>query len=90
MVTLHKTVNLEIKGSASFSPPPAPLAVGSSPVLSVADGGTGQVNVTCESDGWSPQPTLTWRNRNNSDISNKSHPSEIGKCSNALVMTCTV
>ncbi|XP_048094700.1 butyrophilin-like protein 2 isoform X1 [Alosa alosa] len=38
-------------------------AMGTPPILSVSDGGSGQVNFTCESEGWSPQPTLTWRNR---------------------------
>ncbi|XP_062373667.1 butyrophilin subfamily 2 member A1-like isoform X2 [Sardina pilchardus] len=49
--------------------------MGSPPVLSVTDGGSGQVNVTCVSDGWSPQPTLTWRNRGGSEISSQNHHS---------------
>uniref|UniRef100_A0A4W5LQD0 Ig-like domain-containing protein n=1 Tax=Hucho hucho TaxID=62062 RepID=A0A4W5LQD0_9TELE len=45
---------------------------GSEPVLSVAKarGGGGQVNVICSSDGWSPQPTLTWRNKEGTEIRN--------------------
>ncbi|XP_062400881.1 butyrophilin subfamily 1 member A1-like [Sardina pilchardus] len=30
--------------------------------------GGGQVNVTCESDGWSPEPTVTWRDREGTEI----------------------
>ncbi|XP_029605869.1 butyrophilin subfamily 3 member A1-like [Salmo trutta] len=43
---------------------------GSEPVLSVAEarGGGGQVNITCSSEGWSPQPTLTWRNKDGTEI----------------------
>ncbi|KAL2078681.1 hypothetical protein ACEWY4_026366 [Coilia grayii] len=43
-------------------------AMGSPPVLSVTDGGSGEVNVTCVSHGWSPQPSLTWRNSNHREI----------------------
>ncbi|KAL2096886.1 hypothetical protein ACEWY4_006093 [Coilia grayii] len=34
--------------------------VGSIPVLSASSVDEKQVNVTCMSEGWSPQPTLTW------------------------------
>ncbi|XP_023992335.1 butyrophilin subfamily 1 member A1-like isoform X1 [Salvelinus sp. IW2-2015] len=45
---------------------------GSEPVLSVAEArGGGQVNVTCSSEGWSPQPTLTWRNKEGTEIRNE-------------------
>ncbi|XP_014050922.1 butyrophilin subfamily 2 member A2 isoform X3 [Salmo salar] len=44
---------------------------GSAPVLSVASGGGGQVNVTCSSEGWSPQPKLTWRNKEGTEIKNE-------------------
>ncbi|XP_020352709.1 butyrophilin subfamily 3 member A1 [Oncorhynchus kisutch] len=46
---------------------------GSEPVLSVAEarGGGGQVNVTCSSEGWSPQPKLTWRNKEGTEIRNE-------------------
>ncbi|KAM9528599.1 butyrophilin subfamily 3 member A1-like [Salvelinus alpinus] len=45
---------------------------GSEPVLSVAEarGGGGQLNVTCSSAGWSPQPKLTWRNKDGAEIRN--------------------
>ncbi|KAL2098038.1 hypothetical protein ACEWY4_007245 [Coilia grayii] len=42
--------------------------LGSSPLISLTDGGNGQVNVTCISEGWSPQPTLTWTNRKGIEI----------------------
>ncbi|XP_036789364.1 butyrophilin subfamily 3 member A1 isoform X6 [Oncorhynchus mykiss] len=46
---------------------------GSEPVLSVAEarGGGGQMNVTCSSEGWSPQPKLTWRNKEGTEIRNE-------------------
>ncbi|XP_041760340.1 butyrophilin subfamily 1 member A1-like [Coregonus clupeaformis] len=46
--------------------------LGDIPVLSVAEarGGGSQVNVTCSSEGWSPQPTLTWRNKAGTEIRN--------------------
>ncbi|KAL2098039.1 hypothetical protein ACEWY4_007246 [Coilia grayii] len=44
-------------------------ATGTHPVLSVADGGSGQVNVSCVSDGWFPKPTLTWRQQGGTEIS---------------------
>ncbi|XP_052320482.1 butyrophilin subfamily 2 member A2-like [Oncorhynchus keta] len=46
---------------------------GSEPVLSVAEarGGGGQVNVTCSSEGWSPQPKLIWRNKDGAEIRNE-------------------
>ncbi|XP_064782166.1 butyrophilin subfamily 1 member A1-like isoform X2 [Oncorhynchus masou masou] len=46
---------------------------GSEPVLSVAEarGGGDQVNVTCSSEGWSPQPKLTWRNKEGTEIRNE-------------------
>ncbi|XP_076145741.1 butyrophilin-like protein 10 [Alosa pseudoharengus] len=34
--------------------------MGTLPLLSVSNGDTGQVKVSCTSDGWSPQPALTW------------------------------
>ncbi|XP_038855910.1 butyrophilin subfamily 3 member A1-like isoform X2 [Salvelinus namaycush] len=45
---------------------------GSEPVLSVAEarGGGGQVNVTCSSAGWSPQPKLIWTNKEGTEIRN--------------------
>lgn len=35
-------------------------ALGSTPLLSYHDFGD-KLNVTCVSGGWSPKPTLTWR-----------------------------
>ncbi|XP_062391611.1 butyrophilin subfamily 1 member A1-like [Sardina pilchardus] len=52
-----------------------PSTMGSPPVLSVTDGGSGQVNVTCVSDGWFPQPTLTWRNNRGTEIPSQNHHS---------------
>ncbi|XP_062374203.1 butyrophilin subfamily 1 member A1-like isoform X2 [Sardina pilchardus] len=50
-------------------------AMGTPPIISDSDGGSGQVNVTCESEGWSPQPTLTWRNKGGAEIPSESHHS---------------
>ncbi|XP_035645058.1 butyrophilin subfamily 1 member A1-like isoform X2 [Oncorhynchus keta] len=46
--------------------------LGGTPVVSVAEarGGGGRVNVTCSSEGWSPYPTLTWRNKEGTEIRN--------------------
>ncbi|XP_064782172.1 butyrophilin subfamily 1 member A1-like isoform X2 [Oncorhynchus masou masou] len=46
--------------------------LGGTPVVSVAEarGGGGRVNVTCSSEGWSPQPKLTWRNKEGTEIRN--------------------
>ncbi|KAJ8366617.1 hypothetical protein AAFF_G00348510 [Aldrovandia affinis] len=39
------------------------------PVLSVHPGvGGQQVNVSCVSDGWSPKPSLIWRNREGREL----------------------
>ena len=58
---------------SSPSPFICPLVTGSEPVLSVAEarGGGGQMNVTCSSEGWSPQPKLTWRNKEGTEIRNE-------------------
>lgn len=37
--------------------------MGSSPLLSVMWKDDGSVNVSCESEGWYPQPTLQWSNQ---------------------------
>ncbi|XP_042168007.1 uncharacterized protein LOC112231763 isoform X41 [Oncorhynchus tshawytscha] len=79
---------------------------GREPVLSVAEarGGGGQVNVTCSSEGWSPQPKLTWRNkegteiRNEQEVLNTSDPHGLVSVSNWLLyassysdwLACTV
>ncbi|XP_023998943.1 butyrophilin subfamily 1 member A1-like isoform X2 [Salvelinus sp. IW2-2015] len=48
------------------------IVLGGIPVLSLAEarGGGGQVNVTCSSVGWSPQPTLTWKNKEGAELRN--------------------
>ncbi|KAI4890985.1 hypothetical protein NFI96_031380 [Prochilodus magdalenae] len=43
--------------------------VGSLPVLSFTEAGK-QVNVTCASDGWSPNTTLTWRDEEGRELRN--------------------
>ncbi|KAI4871453.1 hypothetical protein NFI96_008943, partial [Prochilodus magdalenae] len=43
--------------------------LGSLPVLSVAEAGQ-QVNVTCASGGWSPNPTLIWRDKEGRELRN--------------------
>ncbi|XP_064781913.1 butyrophilin subfamily 1 member A1-like [Oncorhynchus masou masou] len=44
---------------------------GGIPVLSVAVGGGGQVNITCLSEGWSPQPKLSWKTKEGTEIRNE-------------------
>uniref|UniRef100_A0A8B9LWM4 Ig-like domain-containing protein n=1 Tax=Astyanax mexicanus TaxID=7994 RepID=A0A8B9LWM4_ASTMX len=44
------------------------LAVGSSPILSMLDAGGGKVNVSCQSHGWLPKPSLTWRDSDGSSL----------------------
>ncbi|KAL1023544.1 hypothetical protein UPYG_G00042200 [Umbra pygmaea] len=46
------------------------IVQGGFPVLSESRGRGGQVNVTCTSEGWSPQPNLTWRNKEGIEITN--------------------
>ncbi|KAI4882264.1 hypothetical protein NFI96_030063, partial [Prochilodus magdalenae] len=43
--------------------------VGSPPVLSVTEAGE-QVNVICASGGWSPKPTLIWRDKEGQELRN--------------------
>ncbi|KAI4905818.1 hypothetical protein NFI96_017012, partial [Prochilodus magdalenae] len=50
------TVSLQVKIS------------GSPPVLSVADAGEGQVNVSCHSHGWLPEPSLSWTDGEGRDL----------------------
>ncbi|XP_030643726.1 butyrophilin subfamily 1 member A1-like [Chanos chanos] len=47
--------------------------LGSLPVLSFTETGGGYLNVTCVSDGWSPQPTVTWRDREGKEIKQNSN-----------------
>ncbi|KAL7841065.1 hypothetical protein SRHO_G00247560 [Serrasalmus rhombeus] len=41
--------------------------LGSSPLFLMAEDGN-QVNVTCRSNGWSPKPTLTWRDKGGREL----------------------
>lgn len=50
--------------------------LGSVPLISVSDGGSGQVKVTCQSEGWSPKPTLTWRNAKGIEIKKGFHDAD--------------
>ncbi|XP_026887641.2 butyrophilin subfamily 1 member A1-like [Electrophorus electricus] len=45
------------------------IVIGSHPLISLADA-VDQVNVTCVSDGWSPKPSLTWRDKGGSELTN--------------------
>ncbi|XP_072526074.1 butyrophilin subfamily 1 member A1-like [Salminus brasiliensis] len=47
--------------------------IGSVPVLSVVDAGGGQVNLSCHSPGWKPEPSLSWRDREGRNLK---HPSK--------------
>ncbi|XP_063048585.1 butyrophilin subfamily 1 member A1-like, partial [Engraulis encrasicolus] len=46
--------------------------IGSTAVVSPVDVRSGHVNITCESEGWSPQPTVTWRDSRGTHISSNS------------------
>ncbi|XP_030643720.1 butyrophilin-like protein 2 [Chanos chanos] len=46
--------------------------LGSEPVLSFTETAQGNLNVTCVSDGWSPAPTVTWRDRKEKEINKNS------------------
>ncbi|KAM9450200.1 butyrophilin subfamily 2 member A2-like [Clarias gariepinus] len=47
--------------------------VGSTPVLSIREAGEGQVNVTCQSHGWVPEPSITWTDKNGRDLKHLSN-----------------
>ncbi|KAI4880203.1 hypothetical protein NFI96_020527, partial [Prochilodus magdalenae] len=47
-------------------------AVGTTPILSTADGEGGLVNVSCDSHGWFPKPSLKWRDRTGKDLNHLS------------------
>ncbi|XP_063042896.1 butyrophilin subfamily 3 member A3-like [Engraulis encrasicolus] len=51
--------------------------VGSIPVMSYMEASDKQMNVTCESDGWSTRPTLTWRDKLGVDIKDSHAPEYI-------------
>ncbi|KAM9450193.1 butyrophilin subfamily 2 member A1-like [Clarias gariepinus] len=44
--------------------------VGSTPVLSIREAGEGKVNVSCQSHGWVPEPSITWTDEDGRDLSN--------------------
>ncbi|KAL7841064.1 hypothetical protein SRHO_G00247550 [Serrasalmus rhombeus] len=47
------------------------IVVGSPPLLSLAETEEEKVNVTCVSDGWSPNPTLIWRDKRGKELRNR-------------------
>lgn len=42
--------------------------VGSTPVLSLTGAGGGQINVSCQSHGWLPEPSITWTDKEGRDL----------------------
>ncbi|XP_053533707.1 butyrophilin subfamily 2 member A2 isoform X1 [Ictalurus punctatus] len=42
--------------------------VGSTPVLSLTGAGGGQINVSCQSHGWLPEPSITWTDKEGKDL----------------------
>ncbi|KAM9431960.1 butyrophilin subfamily 2 member A2-like [Clarias gariepinus] len=48
-------------------------AVGSTPVLSIREAGEGKVNVSCQSHGWLPEPSITWTNKDGRDLKHLSN-----------------
>uniref|UniRef100_A0A3B4DWA7 Ig-like domain-containing protein n=1 Tax=Pygocentrus nattereri TaxID=42514 RepID=A0A3B4DWA7_PYGNA len=47
------------------------IVVGSPPLLSLTETEEEKVNVTCVSDGWSPNPTLIWRDKRGKELRNR-------------------
>ncbi|MCI4395908.1 hypothetical protein PGIGA_G00261120 [Pangasianodon gigas] len=43
-------------------------AVGSSPVLSLNVAEGGKMNVSCQSHGWLPEPSITWTDKDGKDL----------------------
>ncbi|KAM9434075.1 butyrophilin subfamily 2 member A2-like isoform 2-T2 [Clarias gariepinus] len=48
-------------------------AVGSTPVLSIHEAGEGKVNVSCQSHGWVPEPSITWTHKDGRDLKHLSN-----------------
>ncbi|XP_053336260.1 butyrophilin subfamily 1 member A1-like [Clarias gariepinus] len=48
-------------------------AVGSTPVLSIREAGEGKVNVSCQSHGWVPEPSITWTDEDGRDLKHLSN-----------------
>ncbi|KAM9450195.1 butyrophilin subfamily 2 member A1-like [Clarias gariepinus] len=47
--------------------------VGSTPVLSICEAGEGKVNVSCQSHGWVPEPSITWTDKDGRDLKHLSN-----------------
>ncbi|KAF5881283.1 butyrophilin subfamily 1 member A1-like, partial [Clarias magur] len=47
--------------------------MGSTPVLSIREAGGGQVNVSCQSHGWLPEPSITWTDKDGRDLKHLSN-----------------
>ncbi|XP_053335811.1 butyrophilin subfamily 2 member A2-like, partial [Clarias gariepinus] len=47
--------------------------VGSTPVLSIHEAGEGKVNVSCQSQGWLPEPSITWTDKDGRDLKHLSN-----------------
>ncbi|XP_053335807.1 butyrophilin-like protein 2 [Clarias gariepinus] len=47
--------------------------VGSTPVLSIREAGGGKVNVSCQSHGWVPEPSITWTHKDGRDLKHLSN-----------------
>ncbi|KAM9449755.1 butyrophilin subfamily 1 member A1-like [Clarias gariepinus] len=47
--------------------------VGSTPVLSIHEAGGGKVNVSCQSHGWVPEPSITWTHKDGRDLKHLSN-----------------
>ncbi|XP_053335795.1 butyrophilin subfamily 2 member A2-like [Clarias gariepinus] len=47
--------------------------VGSTPVLSIREAGEGKVNVSCQSHGWLPEPSITWTHKDGRDLKHLSN-----------------
>ncbi|KAM9449838.1 butyrophilin subfamily 2 member A1-like [Clarias gariepinus] len=49
------------------------MVVGSTPVLSIHEAEEGKVNVSCQSHGWLPEPSITWTDKDGRDLKHLSN-----------------
>ncbi|KAI4887943.1 hypothetical protein NFI96_009352 [Prochilodus magdalenae] len=63
--------------------------VGSPPLLSLTEAGE-QVNVSCASDGWSPKPKFTWRDKEGQELRNSVDQYSTGTLSSIISISTPI